>query len=69
MAWSAFSGLNLDEKKAQKGLGFTGGRPPEGEESAALRVGFHVADDDVIQQFDLKNLGRFAQRAGNVDIR
>ena len=28
-------------------------RTPEGEISASLRVGFHVADDDVIDQFDL----------------
>ena len=34
-----------------------------------MRVGFRVGDDDVIQQFDLKNLGRFAQGAGDVDVR
>lgn len=44
-------------------------RIPEGEEPATLRVGFHVADDDVIQQFDLKSFGCFAQRACDMDIR
>ena len=35
---------------------------PEGEISASLRVGFHVADDNVIKQFDVDDLGRLPQR-------
>ncbi len=41
---------------------------PKGEESAALRIRFRVPHDDVIKQFDLENLGRFAQRTGDLDI-
>ena len=41
---------------------------PEGEKSSPLGVGFRVTDDDVIQQFDLKNFGRVAERACDVDI-
>ncbi len=36
----------------------------EGEISAPLRVGLHVADNHVIQQFDFENLGGLPQRAG-----
>lgn len=57
------------KRRSQKGLGFTGGPPPGRRRIRDLAVGFHVADDDVIQQFELKNFGCLAQRAHDVDIR
>ncbi len=41
---------------------------PEGQESASLRVGFYVADDDVIHQFDFENLGRIPQNSRHADV-
>ena len=40
----------------------------EGEISESLRVGFHVADDDVIHQFDFENLGSIPQNARHADV-
>ena len=49
---------NWDEKTAQKRAGILQiAGLPEGEKSAPLWVGFRVIDDDVIDQFDLENLG------------
>jgi hypothetical protein len=41
---------------------------PEGEKSTPLWVGVGVAYDDVIDQFDLENLGGITQRAGHADV-
>ena len=40
----------------------------EGEISAPLRIGFRIANDNVIQQFDFENLGGLPQRTSLCEL-